>query len=317
MNGSLRPKVGLALSGGGMRGAAHIGVLQFLLERQLPIDVIGGTSAGSIVSMLYGLGWDPRKMREWTKELSSYHLFDFVNWFPVLPLMGLKVLLDYFSLSTQWMPPLPMGLIKGRSLMRMLMQVSRGIGFEQLRLPTVIPAVDIYTGKQIVFCSPSVGSMIKPGLEDNSSVMTNQPVAVAVRASSSIPGVFDPVRIGPYALVDGAVRNNVPADLVRLAGADFVIAVDLGFSLQNEESVDNILEVLQQSTAIMGQEISRLKSRQYANVIICPKTGTAGLHEFDKIPQIVESGYQAAAAAWPRIYQLYHHYRRTWKFQSF
>ncbi len=305
------------MSGGGIRGAAHIGVLKFLLERQMPIDIIGGTSAGSIISMLYGLGWDPRQMRSWTKQLGSYHLFDFVNWFPALPLMGIKVLLDYLAISTQWMPRLPMGLIRGRNLQRMLTRVSKGAKFEDLMLPTVIPAVDLYTGKEVVFCSKDVGARLLPRLEDNATVMTGESVALAVRASSSIPGVFDPVRVEPYALIDGAVRNNVPADLIRLAGANFVIAVDLGFALQNEEVVDNILEVLQQTTAIMGQEISRLRLGDYANVVIKPKTDGASLHQFDKIPHLIDQGYEAAAQAWPQIYRLYHQHERMWNLHSF
>lgn len=299
-----RPRVGLALSGGGIRGAAHIGVLKYFYEQDLPIDIVGGTSAGSIVAMLMGLGWNPHRMQSW-QVLQSHNLLDFVNWFPSLPLMGVKVLLDYFDISTDWMPPLPMGLLRGRRLLRMLHQVSEGRTFDQLKLPILIPAVDIYTGKQLVFCSADVGETVAPRLDKNSVVISDAAVALAVRASSSIPGIFQPVKYGPYLLVDGAIRNNVPADLVRFAGADFVIAVDLGFNLQDEKSLDNILEIIQQTTAIMGQEISRLRLEKHADVVVKVKTKNAGLNEVSKVPSLICEGYEAAAAAWPRIFRKY------------
>lgn len=299
-----RPRIGLALSGGGIRGAAHIGVLQYFYEQDLPIDIIGGTSAGSIVSMLVGLGWTPVQMEAWP-VLQGHNLLDFVNWFPSLPLMAIKVLLDYFAISTDWMPRLPMGLVRGNRLFKLLHQASEGKTFEQLLLPTIIPAVDIYTGKQLVFCSADVGKTIAPRLDKNSVIISDAPVALAVRASSSIPGIFQPVRYKSYLLVDGAIRNNVPADLVRFAGADFVIAVDLGFNLQDEKTLDNILEVIQQTTAIMGQEISRFRLEKYADIILQVKTENAGLNEVSKVPHLIQTGYEAAKTAWPQIVNKY------------
>ena len=312
-----RPQVGIALGAGGLKGAAHVGVLQFLTEKNFPIDIIGGCSAGSVIAMLYGLGWRPDQMGNFADKLERCRPFDFVSWFPAVPLMGLKVLLDYLSIPTRWMPRIPTGIIRGRNFHRILTRLSQGSGFAELLLPTVIPAVDLYSGQEVIFCSPATGAKILPKLEDHATVVTTADVALAVRASSSIPGVFEPVHWGPYALVDGAVRNSVPADLVRLAGANFVIAVDLGESLQQTpEGVDNILEVIQQSVGIMGHELSRLRLNQYANFVIKPVTKGAKLNEFDKIPHLIEQGYLAAEKAWPQIYRMYQQHIRMWKMHS-
>ena len=135
-------------------------------------------------------------------------------------------------------------------------------------------------------------------------------LAGAVRASTAIPGIFQPERWHHRLLVDGGVKNNVPSDLLRWAGADFVIAVDLGFASHPDGEIDTILEILLQSLDIMGQTSTEIRLEKTADVVIQPQAGSAALTEVEKLPAIIEAGRQAAIAAWPQIALLLRNFGR-------
>ncbi|NMB25501.1 MAG: patatin-like phospholipase family protein [Firmicutes bacterium] len=294
------PTIGLALGGGGLRGAAHIGVLEVLQAHGLQIDMIAGTSAGSIVAMLHALGWLPQDMIDFVLELNVTDYADYVNNILAYILMGLHTILDRMAWPHRWLPSAPMGIIKGNRLKRLLTKISDSKDFSQVELPLLITATEICSGRLVCFCPPEFVPILNSQRPE--IVFTGEcSLATAVRASTSIPGIFQPIRWQNRLLVDGGVKNNVPSDLLRWAGADLVIAVDLGFASQANNEIDTILEILLQSLDIMGQTSTEIRLERTADIVIQPKTDHASLSEVRKIPAIIEAGRQAATSVWPQI----------------
>ncbi|NLK07742.1 MAG: hypothetical protein GX316_03460 [Firmicutes bacterium] len=298
--GPKRPTIGLALGGGGLRGVAHIGVLEVLQNHGLQIDMIAGTSAGSIVAMLHALGWLPQDMIDFVLELNVSDYADYINNVLAYILMGLHTVLDQLAWPHHWLPPAPMGIIKGKRLERLLGTLSASKDFSQVKIPLFITATEICSGRLVCFCPPGFVAgldSLRPEI-----IFTGESSLVkAVRASTAIPGVFQPARWQNRLLVDGGVKNNVPSDLLRWAGADLVIAVDLGFVSQANNDIDTILEIILQSLDIMGQTNTEIRLEQTADIIIQPKTGSASLSEVRKMPAMIETGRQAAVDVWPQI----------------
>ncbi len=179
--------IGLALGGGGARGLAHIGVLKVLDRAGIPINVLAGTSMGGIVGALYAAGISPG-------EIETTILAAIGNITDLLSLVDLRISQN--------------GLLKGN---RVYDLVADRLGpqrtFASLRRPFAVVAVDTVTGREVVLESGWV--------------------ADAVRATMSVPGIFAPVELGAYRLVDGGLLNNVPVDVVHQLGGEFVIAVDV------------------------------------------------------------------------------------------
>jgi NTE family protein len=181
-----RPLVGLALSSGGPRGAAHTGVLRVLEEHQIPIDIIVGTSMGAMVGGAYAAGVPVARIEEeWLRT-------------------------DLLRMAKSFLPTFPLhGWSSGSNVFRMLQGVVGEVKIEDLPIKFAAVATDIETGTEIV--------------------LREGPLATAMRASSSVPGLFVPVEHDGRFLVDGGLVNPLPVDVARRLGAEMVIAVDLGY----------------------------------------------------------------------------------------
>lgn len=276
-------KIGLALGGGGLRGAAHIGVLHELLENEIVPDLLAGTSAGSIIASFFAAGLSPKKM----VELISY-----------LPRVGkeeLEKALEPMPSQPQllsWLPSLPMGLISSNYLGLLLAKVLGSKKFEEMLLPLAVVAADLYSGETVIYSSrkqkfrfPSPGRF---------AIETQAYVHQAVMASCAIPGIFTPVKIGRRTLVDGGLVDNVPADILRAMGADVVIGVDLSFGVEQLTPFRHVFDVLLQTYDIMGQRITDFITGQYTDLTLKPATGYATLYDFHKIPGLIEAGRKEA-----------------------
>ncbi|MGQ9734494.1 MAG: patatin-like phospholipase family protein, partial [Candidatus Bipolaricaulia bacterium] len=178
--------VGLALSTGGPRGAAHVGVLKVLEEHGVPIDIIAGTSMGALVGGAYAAGVPLQRIEEeWLKT-------------------------DLLRVARSFLPTFPIrGWSSGNNVLRMLQGLLGGIKIEELPLKFAAVAADLVTGREVI--------------------LREGPLVEALRASSSIPGLFVPVERGGQVLVDGGLVNPLPVDVARQLGAEVVIAVDLGY----------------------------------------------------------------------------------------
>lgn len=207
-----RPKVAVVLSGGGAKGVAHISALRAIEQAGIPIDIITGTSMGSLIGGLYAVGWSCDELDSLVRNQEwSFLLTDRVR----------PEALDIDTRRLQSIYPLwhsfvlngtkneGAGVIRGINLDRLFDRLLDGyldsISFDSLPIPFACVATDVVTNTEIDFRSGYLKQ--------------------AMRASMSIPGVFSPVRIGNRLLVDGGLRNNYPADIARQMGADIIIGV--------------------------------------------------------------------------------------------
>lgn len=298
--GQKQPIVGIALGGGGLRGTAHIGVLDVLQAKGVQVDMVAGSSAGSIIAMLHALGWTPTDMGNLLTQVSITDYADYVTDTKTLLFMAIRSMLDRFSLPHRWLPSTPLGLVRGKKLEGLLLRLSDYQDFSQISFPLFITATDICSGRLACFCPPRFTQELSPRRPEI-IFASDCSLAQAVRASTAIPGIFQPVTWQERLLVDGGLKNNVPSDLLYWAGADIIIAVDLGFDAQSSDKIDTVLEILLQSLDIMGQTSTDIRLEQTADVVIRPPTGGAALTDIAKVPEMMEAGRQAALDAWPQI----------------
>ncbi|MCB9880056.1 MAG: patatin-like phospholipase family protein [Planctomycetes bacterium] len=284
------PRIGLVLSGGGARGAAHVGVLQVLEELQVPIWCVTGTSMGSIVGGLYAYGlspgelaavmrregdrspWrellqdgPPRTSRTFRRKQEDYSLLvDF----------GLGLHGGRFRL--------PKGLLQGQNLELELLALTAEAhdlaSFDDLRLPFRAVAVELRTGRPVV-------------LEHGN-------LAHAMRASMSLPGVFAPAVVDGVELLDGGLADNVPIALARALGATVVIVVDIGTPV-SADHVDSVLDVSGQMVQILTQQnVDRsLAGLRDGDVFLRPDLGDITSADFDRAAESIRIGEATARAA--------------------
>ncbi|HEX9160098.1 MAG TPA: patatin-like phospholipase family protein [Thermoanaerobaculia bacterium] len=276
-----RPKIGLALGGGGARGCAHVGVLRVLERLHVPIDYVAGTSMGAVVGGLYASGMSPDEiekalttvdwhdaMRDRTqyKDLSFRRKADENRYLTAFEagLRGAHVMLPRGLRSAQ----------KFRFLLQsFLIPVAAVRDFSKLPVPFKAVAADIETGEAVV--------------------LDHGVLAEAIRASMSLPGVFTPVEYDGKLLVDGGIADNVPVDVVRAMGADIVIAVDVGSPLMKRDQIGSLFSVTSQVLTILTRQNSRVQLAA-ADVVIAPPVAAFGTMQFEDARKIIAAGEQGA-----------------------
>lgn len=288
------PRVGLVLSGGGARGAAHVGVLKVLEEQRIPIHAIAGTSMGAVVGGLYASGLSASEIavllesEEWRAaftepaprdRLSFRRKSEDQNFLVKFPL-GIK------SGSFR----LPKALVSGQRVSQALRRVTFPVAgraeFDQLPIPFRAVATDLETGDPVVLAS---GDLVD-----------------AMRASLAAPGVFAPVEIEGRLLVDGGLANNLPVDVAQAMGVDVLIVVDVGFPLRKRDSLDSVTTISNQMLSILirrGSDVQRARLRA-DDVLIAPDLGEASSFDFAIIPQATSLGEVAARASLARLASL-------------
>ena len=247
------PKIGLALGGGAAKGFAHIGVIKMLEASGIQVDVVSGTSAGSVVGALYASGMTPYQLQQQAFALDETQIRD----------------VSLFS----------GGLVKGQKLQDYVNTLLKQKPMQSFKKPFGAVATELSTGKRTVFVRGNAGQ--------------------AVRASSSIPGVFEPVPIGRTRYVDGGVVSPVPVDAARELGADLVIAVDIS-SKAGGNKPGSMLGIVNQSITIMGQKLGELELAR-ADVVIRPRVGQIGAADFEQKNVAILEGERATQALMPQI----------------
>ena len=246
-------RVGLALGGGAAKGFAHIGVIKMLEANVIDVDVVAGTSAGSVVGAMYASGMDAFALQEHAVALDEASIRD----------------VRLFS----------GGLLQGQKLQDYVNQQVGNRPIERLGKPFAAVATRLDTGERTVFVRGNTGQ--------------------AVRASSAVPGVFEPARIGGHSYVDGGVSSPVPVDAARQLGADVVIAVDISTQASGTTPAD-MLGIVNQSIAIMGQRLGA-EERGRADVLIRPEVNDIGPADFSQRARAIAQGERAALAALPQV----------------
>jgi NTE family protein len=279
-----RPKIGLALSGGGARGAAHVGILKVLQELRVPVDCVTGTSMGSVVGGSFAAGTTPELMEQFIAQTDWDAVFsdrppraeisprlkqdDYKGLFA--PEFGVRG----FSLLS------PKGVVAGvniESSLRDLTQQSASItDFSKLPIPFRAVATDIETGKAVV--------------------LDHGNLARAMRASMAIPGAMVPVEIDGRLLVDGASSNNLPIDVARKLCGEVIIAVDIGTPPLERKDIDSAVAVIGQMSNLQGKESvdKQLATLGKRDVLIQPQLGDISVSSFTRMREAIRIGEAAA-----------------------
>ncbi|KXG76681.1 putative NTE family protein [Fervidicola ferrireducens] len=286
MVASPKYRFGLVLSGGGFRGAVHLGILKAFQENGIYPEIVAGTSAGSIAAAFYACGVNIDWFAREVKCMKPWKALD-----PAFPLAAILVLLYRFwlrrpSALAKW----PDGLFKGDKIEGWLDDLFTGKTFDELKIPLSVVSVDVESGETVVFCPEK--NIPREGLR-NTVFISDVPVSSAVRASISLPGVFVPKRIKGRKLIDGGVKNNVPVDVAFHQGAAKVVAVDLGKS-KGKRKVESIIDVLMASVDIMGTEINYCVRKEYPALYLYPAVQGVGYDDFYMIPELIKFGEEFA-----------------------
>ncbi len=278
---------GLALSGGGARGAAHVGVIKALEEGDLKPSWIAGTSAGALAAGLYACGMDSSKLEAVTGYLARRGRFYLDPQYGALAAFIPGLFLGRFITLT--------GLLKGNRLLAYFHSLTEGRNLDEALLPFVIPAVDLNSGDTIAFTNvahPRKASHVQWEWEGR--------ICQAMIASASFPGVFAPRQQGKRLLVDGGVAASLPVKLLRKAGAGPVLAVDVG-SVYEPPSDAAITEVLTHSFSIMSRRLKECGSRGEDVLLTPPQPAGAGLLTFDTMEASVKMAYEYTRRKMPAI----------------
>ncbi|MEW5897555.1 MAG: patatin-like phospholipase family protein [Bacillota bacterium] len=294
-----RKKWGLALGGGFLRGAAHIGVLKVLAGEGLRPDLVAGTSAGSIVAALFCAGWSPGQIEELALRLRPAVFYDPCSTVVNLGAMIAKIVFDFLRLPL--LPRAPLGLVSGKRMEHWLEDTFQRTAFRDLKTFLAIVAVDINTGTRVVFTDQDA---YFPAPPEDIVFIRGVPVAPAVVASCAVPGVFQPKRIGIRLLVDGGLKENVPVETLSLLGADVVVGVDVGYDGEPYKDIRNIVQLLSQSLEIIGSEVTRDKLARFAHLLVQPVLKDVAPWDFGKIPYCIRQGEAAARQAVPALKKL-------------
>ncbi|HEY8538872.1 MAG TPA: patatin-like phospholipase family protein [Steroidobacteraceae bacterium] len=289
-----RPRIGLVLSGGGARGAAHVGVLRVIEEMRIPIDAIAGTSMGAVVGGLYAAGMSAEQIEQ---------LITSVNWQeafqdrPPRAQLGFRRKQDDRNFLVRYSLGVssegfayPRGLVQGQKLEQVLrsatIPVSQVQDFDRLPIPFRAVATDLETGELVVM--------------DSGDLVT------ALRASISAPGVFAPAPRDGRLLIDGGIAENLPVDIALQMGVDQLIVVDVSFPLYAREELTSPLEVTNQAFAILirSRTLEQRAKLRPQDIIIDPPLGRFPSADFSRVPQALRAGRVGADAVRERLAQL-------------
>jgi NTE family protein len=286
--------IGLVLGGGGARGAAHIGVLKVLERERVPICRIAGTSMGSVVGGLYASGYSPAEIEA---ILASIDWKDVLNDDPPredFPMRRKNDTLRYLMNARLGVRDgaiqFPRGVIQGQKLLLLLRRLTlhtwQTPDFDRLPIPFRAIATDIVSGEQVIFDQGDL--------------------ALAIRASMSVPAAFAPMRIDGRLMVDGGIVNNVPIDVAYAMGADRVIAVDVGATLAGEGDLNSPFSItMQMLDVLMKQRTAEVLAKMSPDDIqIQPQLGDLGSAAFDRSLEAVPLGVAAAEKQLTRLREL-------------
>lgn len=247
-------KIAIVLGGGGSKGFAHVGVLKVLEAQKIPVDMVVGTSAGSLVGSLYASGKSAFELQEIALKMDRDNVIDY-DW---------KI----------WS-----GVIIGDKLENFINTSVRNTPIEKLKIPFYAVAANVATGEEVVFTRGNTG--------------------MAVRASCSVPAVFQPLKIGNTTYIDGGVVSPVAVDVARRNGADIVIAVDISGGI-NRTVPEGMLDTVKKSVDIMYAKIAEYQIKN-ADIVIRPNMKNIGSTDMDKFNEAIFEGEKAATLKLPEL----------------
>lgn len=271
-------KVALVLGGGGARGFAHLGVLDVFCKEKVHFDFIVGCSMGAVIGAGYAWHQNVTALKKLAEDsVRSEDLQEIERFFSEQPQNSNRIIFEKFEtmikkinffarIRKKW-------LFESQNIRNTLQKIiPEDLKFSDLKIPFACVGVDILTGERIIF------------REGN--------VLDAVLASSSIPGIFPPVKQGRRFIVDGGIISQLPVEEAKILGADYVIAVDVGVSILSQELQDGI-DILLQCNRIMSRWLT-VRSKKSADFVIHPEVDEINWHQFSRFDFCIEKGEQEA-----------------------
>lgn len=271
-------KLGIALSGGGIRGIAHAGALRALEENKINVDIIGGTSSGALVASLYAMGYSPYYIyilfKRYAKDIAEIESAPIISGIGNF-MFNKKVCMNGFK--------------TGESIEKSYDNLAIKKGIRKIKditkMPLVIPAVDVIDSNKYTFTNK-----IPENCKNKEYYITDISIGKAVRASSSFPCVFSPCEYKEHKFLDGGVLDNIPVEEVKKQGADKIIAIN--FKADDIDNESSMMDIAMRTIDIMGNKISE-NSIQKSDYILTIKTDKTGLLEVDKLDECYKYGYKA------------------------
>ncbi len=286
-----RPKIGVALAGGGAKGGAHVAVLELLDAFQIPVDYIAGTSIGAYVGGLYALGYSAAEIRQIMQDADLNRGYSDAIAREALP-YRIKQQKDRFNVPLdvgyrERQIRFPSGLLFGQTMStlyrRSLGNIPNFASFDDLAIPFRAVATDLATSEAVVL---SRGNLVR-----------------ALQASAAVPGALVPVEIDGRLLVDGGIAHNLPISEVRRMGADIVIAVDISAPLLDKNELDNAVSVLQQMSRFLTLGNIELQKQllEKDDIYIRPDVDDLSTTDFGTLDQAYAKGDAAARRHLPEF----------------
>lgn len=271
-------KIGLCLSGGGIKGAAHIGVIKALEEENIKFDCVSGTSSGSIVASLYAMGYTPEEMLElfknYGKEISK------IDWCIIFKLIFGLIFKRKICVE---------GLNKGTKIERIINKRAKQKNIKlisDIKMPLIIPSVNLYDGSIYMFIS----QQNERKYSDEVITINNIDIGKAVEASCSYPGIFCPTNYNNQKLVDGGVRENTPWKELKNIGAEKIISVVFEEKKKEKKNV-NMLDCITGSMGIMMHELYNYEI-EGIEYLLKIKTDKIWLLDIEKTEELYKIGYE-------------------------
>ncbi|MCK4655216.1 MAG: patatin-like phospholipase family protein, partial [Candidatus Cloacimonetes bacterium] len=280
LNAFGKEKIGLALSGGGARGLAHIGVLKVIDELEIPIDYIAGTSTGAIIGGLYAMGYSAAEIEDIVLGITWEDIFDekicredvYVGqkrWKPYANY--------FFALDENFLPKLPQAFLSGNNLINQLFTITYPVAhiknFDELAIPFRCIATNILNGEMKIFSSGSIHEVMC--------------------ASMSFPTMLKPFKLQDQLYVDGGILANLPTEVVKEMGADFVIGIKTNTGLKGKDELVSLIDVLDQTINLhITKNIN--ESIQFCDILIEPQLEDISILDFNKKKEIINLGEEAA-----------------------
>ena len=266
--------IGLAFAGGGIRGIAHVGVLKALEENGIEVEAVAGTSAGSIVAALYAMGYKPYYIYVLFKKYAQ----DIINVGNGTIINGIGRLVRNKKIGIT-------GLNNGLLMEKVYNELALKKGINvigDIKMPLVIPAVDISEAKEYIFTNCAPRNNIKD------EYITEIEIGKAIRASSSFPAVFCPCEFKNHMFLDGGALDNIPVLPLKKVFNKKVIAVN--FEADKVEKDSDVMDIIMKTIDIMGNKISE-KSLEQVDLLLTVPTDRAGLFDIEKLDKCYKFGY--------------------------
>lgn len=281
----MKPKIALALGGGGARGCAHIGVLKVLQQENIPFDFVTGASIGAVVGSLYAVSGEVSAIETRFRQFIENDVYKKCG----LELFKRKAPAEnlFAQVATTLKQRVVINLAQSKSSLVGGQRLKLAMDFlipegriEQTKVPFYPVASNIANGQQVIFKDGDLRTI--------------------VAASACIPGFLPPCRVNGYLLVDGSVVCPIPIMPARELGADIVIAIDVGQELNDHPQLDNVINVMFQTQHMTARHYNLLLLEQ-ADVVIRPEVGNVHWSEFNLLDSMIAAGEQATRAALPQI----------------